>query len=115
MNRLPTPGSTAGILRLDGTSLFKTAHFRAGHRMIQNRPRRNEPIWLPLSIDIQGVEMGNNKDSNKTRPGEMPPGKFHFNPGNMSGKKIGNAERHEDDVAVPADQAGKQKQPKETK
>jgi hypothetical protein len=45
----------------------------------------------------------------------MPPGKFHFNPGNMSGKKIGNAERHEDDVAVPADQAGKQKQPKETK
>ena len=32
--------------------------------------------------------MGNNKDSNKTRPGEMPPGKFHFNPGNMSGKKL---------------------------
>ena len=25
--------------------------------------------------------MGNNKDPNKTRPGEMPPGKFHFNPG----------------------------------
>jgi hypothetical protein len=58
--------------------------------------------------------MGNNKDPNKTRPGEMPPGKFHYNPGNMSGKTIGNAERHEDDVATP-DQAAKQKQPKSPK
>ena len=32
--------------------------------------------------------MGNNKDPNKTRPGEMPPGKFHYNPGNMSGKTL---------------------------
>jgi hypothetical protein len=31
--------------------------------------------------------MGNNKDPNKIRPGEMEPGTFHFNPGNMSGKK----------------------------
>ena len=56
--------------------------------------------------------MGNNKDPNKIRPGEMPPGKLHYNPGNMSGKTIGNAERQEDDVAVPVDQAAKQKQPK---
>jgi hypothetical protein len=47
--------------------------------------------------------MGNNKDPNKTRPGEMPPGKFHFNPGNMSGKRIGNVEREEDDAALPLD------------
>ncbi len=47
--------------------------------------------------------MGNNKDPKKPRPGEMQEGKFHFNPGNMSGKKIGNVERHEDDVAVPLD------------
>lgn len=47
--------------------------------------------------------MGNNKDPNKIRPGEMPPGKFHYNPGNMSGKKIGNAERQDDDVAAPLD------------
>ena len=32
--------------------------------------------------------MGNNKDPNKIRPGEMPPGTFHYNPGNMSGKKL---------------------------
>lgn len=59
--------------------------------------------------------MGNNKNPNKTRPGEMPPGTFHFNPGNMSGKKIGNAERHEDDIAAPLDQAVKQKQQKPSK
>ena len=45
----------------------------------------------------------NNKDPNKNRLGEMPPGTFHYNPGNMSGKKIGNAERQEDDVAAPID------------
>jgi hypothetical protein len=59
--------------------------------------------------------MGNNKEPSKTRPGEMPSGKFHYNPGNMSGKTIGNAERHEDDVAVPQDEAAKQKQPKAPK
>ncbi len=57
--------------------------------------------------------MGNNKDTEKTRPGEMPPGEFHFNPGNMSGKKIGNAERHEDDAAVPQDPAVEPKPAKE--
>jgi hypothetical protein len=53
----------------------------------------------------QGVQMSNNKDLKKTRPGEMPAGTHHYNPGNMSGKKIGNAERHETDVAVPVDGA----------
>ena len=33
--------------------------------------------------------MGNNKDPNQKRPGEKKPGTFHYNPGNMSGKKIG--------------------------
>ena len=52
--------------------------------------------------------MGNNKDPKKTRPGEMPSGTFHYNPGNMSGKEIGNRERHEDDDAVPVDQEAKE-------
>jgi hypothetical protein len=30
--------------------------------------------------------MGNNKDTNQKQPGEKEPGKFHYNPGNMSGK-----------------------------
>ena len=57
--------------------------------------------------------MGNNKDPRKARPGEMPQGRFHFNPGNMSGKKIGNAKRSEEDAAAPMDQEIKQK-PSET-
>ena len=45
--------------------------------------------------------MGNNKDPNKKRPGEKAPGTFHYNPGNMSGKKIGvkeEAEREADRI-----------------
>ena len=30
--------------------------------------------------------MGNNKNPNEKRPGENPPGTFHYNPGNMAGK-----------------------------
>jgi len=30
--------------------------------------------------------MANNKDQNQKKPGEKAPGKFHYNPGNMSGK-----------------------------
>jgi hypothetical protein len=33
--------------------------------------------------------VGNNKDPNQKQPGEREPGKFHYNPGNMSGKTIG--------------------------
>lgn len=53
--------------------------------------------------------MANNNDPKKTRPGEMPQGTFHFNPGNMSGKKIGNSERHADDLAGPLDEGIKKK------
>jgi hypothetical protein len=59
--------------------------------------------------------MGNNKDPNKIRPGEMPPGTLHYNPGNMSGKKIGNAERQEDDVAAPLDHEANQQEQKAPK
>jgi hypothetical protein len=31
--------------------------------------------------------MANNKNSNAKQPGEKAEGKFHYNPGNMSGKK----------------------------
>jgi hypothetical protein len=33
--------------------------------------------------------VGNNKNSNQKQPGEKEPGKFHYNPGNMSGKAAG--------------------------
>ena len=33
--------------------------------------------------------MSNTKNVNVKRPGEKEEGKFHYNPGNMSGKKAG--------------------------
>lgn len=35
--------------------------------------------------------MSNNKNPNQKQPGEREPGKFHYNPGNMSGKTIGTS------------------------
>jgi hypothetical protein len=32
--------------------------------------------------------MSNNKNPNQKQPGEKDSGKFHYNPGNMSGKTI---------------------------
>jgi hypothetical protein len=37
--------------------------------------------------------VANNKNPNEKQPGENPEGKFHFNPGNMAGKKPGDPER----------------------
>ena len=34
--------------------------------------------------------MANNKNPNQKQPGEKAPGKFHYNPGNMSGKTAKN-------------------------
>ena len=45
--------------------------------------------------------MGNNRDpNNQKQPGEKEPGKFHYNPGNMSGKtvKTGKEEEQKNDV-----------------
>jgi hypothetical protein len=47
--------------------------------------------------------MANNKNPNQKQPGENEPGKFHYNPGNMSGKKIGK-----DESAQPANADRKQ-------
>ena len=32
--------------------------------------------------------MTDNKNPNEKQPGERPPGKYHYNPGNQSGKTI---------------------------
>lgn len=36
--------------------------------------------------------MANNRNPNEKQPGEKAPGKFHYNPGNMSGKKVKTGE-----------------------
>ena len=35
--------------------------------------------------------MADNKDPNQKQPGEKGEGKFHYNPGNQSGKELGIA------------------------
>jgi hypothetical protein len=37
--------------------------------------------------------MTNNKSPDEKRPGENPEGTFHFNPGNMAGKKPGDTKQ----------------------
>jgi hypothetical protein len=44
---------------------------------------------LPLARGLKGsVSMSDNKNPNQKQPGEKKPGKFHYNPGNMSGKTL---------------------------
>ncbi len=35
--------------------------------------------------------MAETSKSNEKKPGEQPPGKFHYNPGNMAGKTVNDA------------------------
>jgi hypothetical protein len=36
--------------------------------------------------------MANNQNLNEKQPGEKAPGKYHYNPGNMSGKTVKTGE-----------------------
>jgi hypothetical protein len=45
--------------------------------------------------------MANNKNPNEKLPGENPEGKFHFNPGNMAGKKPGDTEQTDETRGEP--------------
>lgn len=45
--------------------------------------------------------MANNKNPNVKQPGENPEGKFHFNPGNMAGKKPGDPEQTAENRGEP--------------
>jgi hypothetical protein len=54
---------------------------------------------LPYSKEHQ---MADNKNPNETQPGEKSEGKYHYNPGNQSGKVAEN---------VPKKEAGKDDEP----
>jgi hypothetical protein len=45
--------------------------------------------------------MPNNKNPNEKQPGENPEGEYHFNPGNMAGKKPGGPEQPDENRRVP--------------
>jgi len=56
---------------------------------------------MPLSW-CKEHQMADNKNPNQKQPGEKPEGKFHYNPGNQSGKVAEN---------VPAKEAEKDGKP----
>lgn len=54
--------------------------------------------------------MANNKNPDQKQPGEKGPGKFHYNPGNMSGKTAGGS-KDESEQEADADKVhSRQKQ-----
>jgi hypothetical protein len=46
--------------------------------------------------------MPNNKNPNEKLPGEDPEGKFHYNPGNVAGKKPNDPEQTAENLGDPA-------------
>lgn len=46
--------------------------------------------------------MPNNKIPNEKLPGENPEGKFHYNPGNMAGKKPNDDEQTAENLEEPS-------------
>lgn len=50
----------------------------------------------------------NNKNASDKQPGENPEGKFHFNPGNMAGKKPGDPEKTAENRDEPVKQKKKE-------
>ncbi|MHC2708598.1 hypothetical protein ACVIWV_007892 [Bradyrhizobium diazoefficiens] len=44
----------------------------------------------------------NTKRPDEKQPGENPEGKYHYNPGNMAGKKPGDAEQTDENRTLPA-------------
>jgi hypothetical protein len=67
------------------------ALLRLDERTIEIRPISK--MFATVTTAEKGAFMSsNNNDRNNTAPGEKAPGKFHFNPGNMSGNDIGEDE-----------------------
>jgi hypothetical protein len=51
--------------------------------------------------------MANNKTPNEKQSGENPEGKYHFNPGNMAGKKPGDADQTAENRGEPREHKDK--------
>jgi hypothetical protein len=51
--------------------------------------------------------MADNKDPSEKQPGENPEGKYHFNPGNMAGKKPKDEEQTAENRGEPNEHKGK--------
>jgi hypothetical protein len=55
-----------------------------------------------LALTFKERPMADNKNPNEKQPGENPKGEFHYNPGNMAGKKPGDAEQTDENRGEPS-------------
>jgi hypothetical protein len=58
-------------------------------------------LLLPVCPMESSMPDNNNKNPNEKQPGEKPEGTYHFNPGNMAGKKPGDAEQTDKNRGAP--------------
>lgn|GEM_PF-1096540 len=85
-------------IRMFNTAVAEPTYLRTATICLQTAllmdGRLSDPQTVPelrpiptVVVDIQKERtMANNKNPNEEQPGEKPPGKYHYNPGNMSGK-----------------------------
>ena len=57
---------------------------------------------VTLAEKATGSMANNTKSPDEKQPGENPEGKYHYNPGNMAGKKPGDAEQTDEDRTLTA-------------
>jgi hypothetical protein len=76
-------GSSIKFLGLSSSLAHRTA-------TVGPQGQRNQPHWVSLAKTSERHHMANDNDSNpnQKKPGEKEPGKYHFNPGNQSGKTV---------------------------
>jgi hypothetical protein len=59
-----------------------------------------EQITHDAVVTSTGASMTSNKNTDGKKPGEKEPGKSHYNPGNMSGKKAGMRKESEQEKSA---------------
>jgi hypothetical protein len=65
---------------------------------------RNLGAFVPFKVVTRSKErplVNVNKNPKEKQPGENPDGKYHFNPGNMAGKKPGDSEQTAENRGEP--------------
>jgi hypothetical protein len=69
----------------------------------------NDTGHVQCCYTCKECRMANDKNLREKQPGENPEGTYHFNPGNMAGKKPGEAEQTDENRGAPHDRKEKEK------
>ncbi|MCW2225758.1 hypothetical protein M2232_009290 [Bradyrhizobium japonicum] len=57
---------------------------------------------VTLAKKATGSMANNDRSPDAKQPGENPEGKYHYNPGNMAGKKPGDAKQTDENRTLPS-------------